>query len=393
MLKRLQTYAPHIYFFFFYAAAASFGPFLGYWFQGAGLSSQQIGVLYAIGPFAALFVQPLWGALCDRFGMEKSALLICSLFTPLIAFGYSFAGSFAMFALTALLLALFSSPMAPLADAIAVNHTNRHGQTYGGARVWGSIGWALVVFPMGILYQRIGIRHMFSFYMALMAVVFAAAFLLERGGGRQNVAWRDIGRLVKKKQFAAFLPLVFLVAFGAQSYGVFFSVFLGHLGGSVSLHIGILTAVSATSELPFFIFAKRIVERFGYRRVMAACAIVGAVRFLVVSFYPPFAILMACQLLQGANALFYAAGVQFAYDISPERLKTTGQSLYSMVYVNLAVLIASNVGGWLIDSYGYGLMYRVAAAISVLGGIGFFMYNVIVRALDRERFAAAFKDI
>ncbi|GAA3405807.1 MFS transporter [Paenibacillus hodogayensis] len=380
-MNRLHTYAPHVYYFFFFAAAASYAPFLAFWLREAGLTSQQIGILYAIGPLVALVVQPIWGLLCDKHGIEKAVLMICSLMTPAIAFGYSTGGGFALYAATAVAIAIFNSPMIPLSDAIAVAHAQKYRQTYGASRMWGSIGYAVLVSPIGIMYSHIGIRHMFVFYMVMMVVVFAITLVLEKGGGvRKAASWSDIGKLLQNKEFRMFLLLVLLVASGTQCFSVFFSVYVGSTGGNVSEKIGWLTAVSALSELPFFILAARFSERFGYRRMLALGAFAAALRMCIVSFDPPMGLLLASQMLQGITfALFYAAGVQCANDLCPEGWKTTAQTLFSMVYTSLAVLIASNVGGWLIDHAGFSIMYRTAAVLCFAGGVGF----IAMRGLGR----------
>lgn len=385
-MTRLQPYAPHVYYFFFFAAAASYSPFLGYWFREAGMTSQQIGALYAIGPLVALFVQPVWGLLCDKHGIQKAVLMLCSLATPAIAFGYSTGGGFALYAATAVAIAIFSSPMVPLSDAIAVAHAQKYKQTYGAARVWGSIGFALTVSPIGIVYSHIGIERMFLFYMAFMVVVFAITLVLEKGSGvRRAAAWRDVGKLLKNKEFRLFLLLVLLVTCGTQCFSVFFSVYLGSTGGNVSEKIGWLTAVSAISELPFFIFAARFSERFGYRSMLALGAFASTLRLVIVSFDPPLGVLLASQPLQGITfALFYAAGVQCANDLCPDGWKTTAQTLFSMVYTSLAVLIASNFGGWLIDHAGFDTMFRIAAALCCAGGVGF----LAMRGLGRRKAVA-----
>ncbi|WP_245954546.1 MFS transporter [Paenibacillus flagellatus] len=384
----MTRYAPHVYFFFFFAAAASYSPFLAYWLKETGLTSQQVGAIYAIGPLVALFVQPMWGFLCDKYGIEKAVLMICGLATPAIAFGYSSGAGFAVYAATAVCLAVFSSPMVPLSDAVAVAHVQKHRQTYGGARVWGSIGFALVVSPIGMLYERIGISRMFLFYMGLMIVVFFITAVLEKGTVRKNASWRDIGKLLGRKPFALFLLLILCVACGTQSFSVFFSVYVGSTGGNVTEKIGWLTAVSALSELPFFLFASRFADKFGYRTVLAAGAFAGSIRLLVVSFDPPTGVLLASQLLQGvAYGLFYAAGVQVANALCPEGWKSTGQSLFSMVYVNVAILIASNAGGWLIDYAGFGTMFRVASLLCAIGGVGFLAMRKGGKSLGAEEAA------
>ncbi|MNJ03615.1 hypothetical protein D3C73_1640090 [compost metagenome] len=43
------------------------------------------------------------------------------------------------------------------------------------------------------------------------------------------------------------------------------------------------------------------------------------------------------------------------------------------------MLTASNVGGWLIDSYGFPVMYRTTAVLCVLSAVGFLLMSGAVQ--------------
>ena len=49
-----------------YMGNGSFLPYLSLYYMEAGLSTTQIGVITAIGPFASLLLQTAWGRLADR---------------------------------------------------------------------------------------------------------------------------------------------------------------------------------------------------------------------------------------------------------------------------------------------------------------------------------------
>ncbi|MNI13242.1 Major Facilitator Superfamily protein [compost metagenome] len=92
----------------------------------------------------------------------------------------------------------------------------------------------------------------------------------------------------------------------------------------------------------------------------------------MLSLEPSFEILMANQMLSGLTyALFLSAGVNYAYDNSSDRAKTTAHSLFVVVYTNVAGIVASNVGGWVIERGGYSLLFQGAAVMSLLGAAGF----------------------
>jgi len=362
----------HLYVYFFYTGIATFGPYLGYWLTLRHLTNQQIGFLFSIGPLLGLIIQPMWGMIGDRYGAQKMTLVICGLMAPLIAFGYRNGVGFPYYVATAVGLALFSAPMGPISDAMIVAHAKKHGQSYGGIRVLGSLSYAVAVSPIGILYGHLGVKTMFIVYLLVMLVVLCTVYPLERAKVNRGSLFHGVQQLLSNRSFLLFLALTLLVALGQQSYSVFYSVYLAHLGGHVSERIGILYAIAAATELPFFIFSSRWIEKYGFNIILAVAAFVGAIRWLVLSLEPSYTILLLNQLLNGVTyALFYAAGVNFAYEISPQNVKTTAQTVFTVVYLNIANLFASNGGGWLIDHRGFVPLYRLVSMASLAGSLGF----------------------
>lgn len=65
----------------FWVACGSCAPFLSAYYKRIGLSFTQIGVLLAIGPIFAIFIQPLWAMLSDRTGKRKLLLILLALCT------------------------------------------------------------------------------------------------------------------------------------------------------------------------------------------------------------------------------------------------------------------------------------------------------------------------
>ena len=383
-----SKYSVHLYVAFFYMTHATFSPFLGYWFSEQGLSSQQIGLLFSLGPVVGLLAQPMWGMLCDRFGAEKRVLAISLIAAPLLAFGYVLAGGvFAVFILTAMAYAVFYSSLMPISDAITVSHARRYGLSYGGIRFLGSLSFALVITPFGLLYEGIGIQAMFVMQLIMMLVALLVLMQVERPSvqmRRPGNLLQGLGQLLRQPYFGLFLALVFLVSIGNHFYNVFFSVFVGGMGGQVAGQIGWLNSVSALSELPFFLLSGLLIRRWGYFPMLCVTALAGAVRWGILSLEPSFGVIMASQLLHGLTfALFMAAGVNFAFERSPEGMKNTGQTVFALVYMNLANITASNGGGWLLDQYGFQTLFRTGSVLCLLGAVGFIVLSLRMRREQR----------
>jgi PPP family 3-phenylpropionic acid transporter len=384
MKEWTAKYYMHIYTYFFYVSYAVFIPFAGYWFAEDGLTTQQIGLIYSIGPFVGFFVQPLWGLLIDYFGITKLILLISMLLTPWVTVLYLYAGHFFPFYIAiSIVLAVFSSATLPIIDAMTVRYARLKSLSYGGIRVVGSVSFGLAVILYGFLFNKWGISTLFLVYIVTMNLMFILTFFIEsdkkspangikRGSGHRRGMLREMYPLLKERRFILFLIPVFLAALGPQASNAFYSVYISHFGGEASGKIGILYAVATMTEIPVFLFSSYLIKKFGYVTTLTAVALAGALRWFILSLEPSFEVLVLNQLLSGLTyALFLAAGVNYAYDVSPESTKTTAHSLFVVVYTNIAGIIASNAGGWIVKLGGYPLLYQVAAIMSILGAAGF----------------------
>lgn len=380
-----QKYSLHVYNYFFYIAYASYLPFISYWFAEAGLSTQQIGLIFSIGPLVGFLVQPLWGMLIDYYGMAKWLLIISTGITPWVVIAYRFAGQhFWIYIVISIVLAIFSSATVPVIDAITVRHAKKNSLSYGAIRVVGSISFGLAVTVFGQMYDHFGVSTVFVVYTLTMSFVCLLTFSI-KGDKKRPVEPKALGNktprsgmitgmvsLLRERKFVWFLIPVFFAAIGPQMNNAFYSVYISHFGGEASGKIGLLYTASSLTEIPVFLFSGYIIRRFGYVTTLTAVSLAGALRWYVLSLEPSFDVLMANQMLSGLTyALFLSAGVNYAYDNSSDLAKTTAHSLFVVVYTNIAGIVASNVGGWIIERGGYPLLFQGAAVMSLLGAAGF----------------------
>ncbi|AZN38828.1 MFS transporter [Paenibacillus albus] len=174
-------------------------------------------------------------------------------------------------------------------------------------------------------------------------------------------------QLAANRYFVLFLLCSLLVGLGNGFNSVFFPVLVNKLGGEVAQKLGMLSTVSAMSELPLFIFSAYLLRRFGYFNVLAFSTGVAALRWFVLSMEPTFQLLFMNQMLHGITfGLYSAAAVNFIYEMSPEGLKATGQTIFAIIAGSLASLIASSSGGWIIDHYGFNVLYVTGSLLALI---------------------------
>jgi len=142
-------------YFVMYCALACQGRFISVFFRDSlGLSSEEIGIVLAVGTFIGLFSTPAWSALCDYWQEQRrvliltvsggavSALLYLLPLTSPTLFADESALMWTLLCRTA--YCFFFSPATGILDSIAVHTLDNPKKDFGQCRLWGSLSWGLV---------------------------------------------------------------------------------------------------------------------------------------------------------------------------------------------------------------------------------------------------------
>ncbi|SEN48973.1 MFS transporter [Paenibacillus sp. OV219] len=383
MNPSINKYSMHVFMFVFYISNASFVPFLSYWFSQKGLSNQQIGFLYSLGPLIGLAAQTVWGYLSDRYGIGKRLLMVSLMLTPIVTFGYLLGKErFYMYIIVSAVYFFLSLAVRPNMEEITLSHARANGQSYGGIRVLGSVSFALTVTPLGIMYNHLGINMIFVTYLVTSLIALLALLQVKPSSegkkAKTNAMAAGFRQLATNRYFVVFLLSAFLIGLANGFNMVFFPLLVNKLGGEVAQELGVLSTVSALSELPLFILSAYLLRRFGYFNVLAFCAGAATLRWFVLSLEPTFQLLFMSQMLHGITfGLYTAAAVNFIYEMSPGGLKATGQTIFAIIAGSLASLIASSSGGWIIDHYDFNVLYTIGSVLALISSCIFIGMSII----------------
>ncbi|MFD0678126.1 MULTISPECIES: MFS transporter [unclassified Paenibacillus] len=355
----------------YYATTAALMPFLPIYFGHKGYSSSQIGLLMMFGPFVAIFAQPLWGYLGDRYNTLK--LIIFSLWVMTIASsvgifhtdGYGWAFIFMM------LLYFFMLSSVPLLDSITVKATLQAGKSYGSVRLWGSLGFTLIALIAGSVLDALGgIQHIPLLYWSIWVLpLVLLIFLKDEKGSGQRITASAVLSIVKNKQFLWFLVLVFILIVPHRMNDGLLVLHLKDLGASDSM-AGWAWALAAVSEVPTFALLSRYMHRFHELALLGVVAILYTIRWILYAVIMDPTILTLMQVMQSVTfAVFWIVSVQYAVRLVPEEMRSTGLALLSAVFLGLAGLAGGFVGGFIKDLWGGSAMYIFGAIMTAIAAI------------------------
>ncbi len=360
-----------LFYFLIFLAIGALSPLLSVYLQEeARLSGTAIGWIMSLTPIVTMAAQPLWGMVTDYTRKPVGILMITLVLTALFGLMYSFAGSYEAFVALTVLLSAAQSAVVPISDSLALRHVHEQGGNYGSIRLWGSIGFAVAVFVVGWLSERIAFAVIFyAFSLAMLAAAALTARLprYRTAVSTGRLTWRDIGGLLSLRPFRLLLTAAFLLFGPILANNSYFGLLIHELGGTLT-GVGFAFLLAAGSEAPFMKATDRLIRRFGMARLLILAALISAVRWLSYAADPPLWFVYMTTIVQGCSVgLSIPTALQYARRLVPERVQVTAVSLYSAVSNGLGAWFCTLLGGYLLERWHIGTVYLFFGACTLAG--------------------------
>lgn len=362
--------------FFIYGTMVIFAAFFQLYLLDVGMNKLEIGSLMAIAPLVSLFAHPFWRYLSDRSQNIRIILLI--MLTGLLIAGHMVfqVNTYNMLYLTMILLYFFQSPLLSQSNSLILGYiegTNLKFNTY---RMWGSLGWTLLALAAGIFIDQVGhngISLMFS--MTLMLAI-GSALMLPSIRKTTNTPWLksyEMARVAQNKYFIAFIVFGVMVSVPNAANTIFMPLFMNDLGSS-RLEVGGAVFLSTLFEASAFTLLHRFLKR-RMTYLMACVTIVSllfALRWQLMSVAStPLQIILIQVLHSVTFGGFFYVGTRLTAMLLPRPLRSSGQAVFAFALSGLAFILAGFLGGWLFQSFGAVIMYRIGVAFTLFGAAGF----------------------
>jgi len=359
------------YYFFHFAALGALIPFWGPYLLDRGFGPVAIGMLMAILMGTKIIAPNLFGALADwrgqrmpivRFGALIALLSFCAVF---------WAEGFWPMALTMAVWSFFWNGPLPLMEAVTFNHLGTRVSRYAQVRVWGSVGFILVVLAVGWWQQQVGASVVPIAVLLLFAgILLSVVFVPDCPHGHEAAEPLSLRRLLQRPEVLFFLIACLLMQASHGAYYAFYSIYLEAEGYSDSA-VGALWAFGVTIEVLVFLRMHRLLERYGARRLILLSFALAVLRWLLVGlFVEMMAVQIAAQTLHAATfGIFHASAIHLTHQYFPGATQGRGQALYSSISFGLGGALGSLSSGLLWSALGASWTYIAAAGFAALGFI------------------------
>ncbi len=377
---------------FYWASFTIYGvsmPYLNVWFKHRGLTINEIAVVSAVAPLVRMLCGPVVTFFADRWNAHARLLAVASWMGLLAWIVLSTAASFWSAVTGMVLVAMTGAALNPLIDTISMMGVRTSGVDYGRVRAWGSISFILAALVSGMVVDWRGIE------MAMVLLVLAAASTAltsllvpvyadaDPSSQRKPMRVADAVALVRHP-----VLLLFLISAGAVqgSHAVLnvFSVLHWQSLGLSNWWCGVLWAIGVTAEIILFLVAGRWFPRLGPLALMGLGGATALIRWSIMSFDPPLAVLLPLQVAHGFTfGASHLGAINFLARAIPEHQAGTAQGLYSLMTGGLVMALSTQVAGIAYATTGG----RAYAAMAVIAAVSLVATILLYRAWDGERLA------
>ena len=358
-------------YFAFYAGIACWGPYIVLYYQRLGLSGTQIGVLNAVLPLGMAFMAPFWGYVADSRRAHRAILRTALMTTAVIALLLAGTSNFLLILPLIMVLAIMGTTASPLIDSYGVTLSAQYGLGFGQLRVWGSIGYTVVVWLIGYAMGGEVSRLFLLCYAATLTATCAATFgLPQRRESKAQNRFQGATTMLRRTDIRVVLLTVYLLAISTNPVFGFFGIFIKELGGSTSL-LGATSAAAAISEFPVMFLGSMLTERLGSRRMLIVALVMYCIRMALYSVVPSAVWVLPVQLLHGFSfGIYLMATVTLMHQLVGSELAATAQGLLASAMA-FGQVTGSLVAGILLDRIGIFAIYRVSVGITLVALIVF----------------------
>ena len=362
------------FYFFYYFFVGLFVPYWGLYLQSKSFTAFQIGILLSLFQISRIFAPNFWGWLADHTNKRARWIRLASFIGCLGYIGIFWADSFFLIFLVMMSMSLFTSSTIPLAESLTLSHIASTNGSYSNIRLWGSVGFIIASFFLGILIDRYSVTILVWALLFTQLIILLLSFSIpDKKFELIGDTKRSIFNILKKPEV---ISLLIGCALMVSSHGLlynFYSIFLKEQGYSSSL-IGILWSIGVIFEIFIFILMPKILSKFNLKEVLLISLFLAVIRFFLIGNYVDILwILILAQILHAATfGSFHVASVELVSVHFNREHHSRGQSIYNSITYGLGGTIGGLGGGLMIDQYGAASTFMLSSILPLIGFIVIF---------------------
>ncbi|MDF2613126.1 MAG: transporter [Clostridia bacterium] len=362
---------------FYWAACVTFNVFLVFYLETLHIPSSQIGLLLTAGMVVGVTSQYFWGYLCDYLNGIKKVISLCIIGTVMAVWSLSTVQNYHAILIIYIIFMLFQPVIPSLIDTWIIQLSKSSRKNYSKLRGIGSLTFAVMSSFFGVLVEKYFYNAMAIGFTVFNVLLFITVILSEdiakdpKDTNREKEPKQRPAVLFTNIKFTAFLLGVTLILI-PNSFITSYMFYIAESVNGSAREMGLTFGLAAILEIPLFLMFERIIKRISLEKLL----IIGSV-FLIGRIFQLMFITTPSEMY--VNALFHGAGFpllisclrNYVPTIVPKSLTVTGQAVAGAFAAGVPYIIATSLGGSIIQNYSLTSCYIIFSLLGCLALIPF----------------------
>jgi len=356
------------FYFAFFALVGVMIPYWGLYLKSLGFTPAEIGELMALLMATKVVAPNVWGSLADRSGRHMQVVRVATVLALIFFCGVFLGQGYWWMMVVMCLYGFFWNAALPQFEATTMSMLGEQVHRYGSIRMWGSVGFIVMVVALGPLLDRYGAGMVaWALLGLLVALVVAALVVPARRRVSTNLQSRSIWDVMRRKEVVVVLLVCFLLQASHGPYYTFYTLYLEEVGYSRSA-IGQLWALGVVAEIAIFLVMHRLLPQYGPKLLLMWSLGLTALRWVLIGeFADSLPLLLFAQLLHAASfGVYHAVAIHLVHRFFTEEYQGRGQALYSSISFGAGGAFGALASGYLWAGIGAAGMYVMAGAVSAV---------------------------
>ena len=353
------------FYFFYFASLGALIPYWSLYLKSLDYSAQSIGVLMAIIPATKIFAPYLWGWMADHTRHPLSIIRLANLLAVVTFAGVFVNTGFVWLALVLFAFSFFWNSSLPLFEAMTLNHLGDDEHKYSVIRLWGSLGFIMMVVLLGEYFDITSIDRAPVIITVLLTGILLASLIVPERLSKQHESQVPIMHVIRQPVVLAFLLVCFLMLVSHGPYYTFYSIYLENHGYSRGM-IGLLWAIGVMAEVIVFLIMHRLLVAIDIRKLLLVTCALTSLRWLLIGFFiDTLSVLFFAQLFHAFSfGVFHAVSISLVHRFFTGRHQGRGQALYASLSFGAGGAAGSLLSGVLWDRIDHAWLFTLAAFVA-----------------------------
>lgn len=364
----------------YWGAQSAFSGFMGNYMLSAGMTATGIGTANAVNFLVAIIGQYVWGALSDKLRNNKLTFLSAFALTGILDILFYLSDSnIPWLCITYATIGFARAGLLSMLDTWVVKHFPNDQSAFSSIRYYGSFVYAAGSIFMGRIIDSIGYIMMPVMFVIYFLIALAASMGIhqhadnapetEPESAEQKMRFIDSLAVFRVPGYPLLVLTMFLSGFSVMAMWRLMAVLFETVGGT-KLHIGLYQAATGFLQAPLMI----LIAKYGKR-----ASLQGRFAFaMTISIFEPFFFFIAKSpwvmlmggLIDGISYSFMITSIrQLAPQMAPDGLQNSAMAFCDMAFFSISAMIASFIGGRIIDAYSGTTWALIATIVGILSAV------------------------